>query len=106
MADEVVRVLVPQTDVVRVTAAAATEVVHVVERGLQGPPGSAGGAFTYQQSTPAATWTVAHNLNKRPAVVLVLDSDLTRQVFTDVFYVDENNLSIEWDQPVTGFVYI
>ena len=53
-------VTVPQTSVVTATTA-----------GPQGPAGS--GAYVHTQASPAATWTINHNLGVRPSVEL-LDS--------------------------------
>lgn len=105
MADEIIRVLVPQTDVVRVDTPVQPEVVRVVERGLQGPPGITGGAFVHTQSEAAAQWTVTHNLNKKPTVVVLLTGESV-PVTTDVTYVDNNSLLLDFPSPVTGSVHI
>jgi hypothetical protein len=42
-------------------------------QGPQGPPGSGGGGaagFTHNQGTPAATWTITHNLGYFPNVTV------------------------------------
>ncbi|GHE32411.1 hypothetical protein GCM10017673_39180 [Streptosporangium violaceochromogenes] len=36
--------------------------------GEPGPPGPAGGGRTHVQSTPAAVWTIVHDLGRRPNV--------------------------------------
>lgn len=38
--------------------------------GPTGPPGAPGGSFTYIQSTPSTTWTIAHGLNTFPNVTV------------------------------------
>lgn len=48
-----------------------TSTVTAITEGPQGPTGSGGYVFT--QSSPAATWTINHNLGFKPAVEL-LDS--------------------------------
>jgi len=50
--------------------------VDVGKMGLQGPPGPPGpdggdAHFRFVQSVAASTWTVQHNLNKRPSVTIV-----------------------------------
>lgn len=91
----------------------ATQVIEVITPGPQGPPGpagtgggSSGAGFTYRQASAAATWIVAHNLNRWPDVVLLLDSDPLNRVWTDVHYIDGNTVSIEFPSPVTGWAYI
>lgn len=38
--------------------------------GVQGPPGAASGGIEYPFLTPAAQWTINHNLGYRPSVTL------------------------------------
>ena len=73
-----------------------------------GPPGPTGQAgdlhFVFTQNTPANPWYVTHNLGKYP-VVTVVDSAETR-VFTDVRYVDINNLIIDFPSAFSGQAYL
>jgi hypothetical protein len=62
--------------------------------------------FVHQQSAPAASWPITHGLGKFPSVVLVLDSDPTEAVYTDVQYTDENNLTVVWPSPESGKAYL
>ena len=48
--------------------------------------------FAFTQMTPASTWTINHNLNKRPVVVTV--DSTNRVVVGEVQYVDSNNVTI------------
>lgn len=48
-----------------------TSTVTAITEGPQGPVGT--GAYVFTQSSPAATWTINHNLGFRPSVEL-LDS--------------------------------
>lgn len=78
--------------------------------GPEGPPGTGvpgppGGEYVHTQTSPAATWTVVHNLNTRPAMVLFLDTDPSEQVYTDVTYPDLNTAVVEWPTPVAGIAY-
>lgn len=68
---------------------------------IRGPAG--GASMKWRQDVPAATWTIVHNFDSRPAVVLVLDDDPTEPVHTDVSYPDGNTVVIEWPSPVTGW---
>ena len=69
--------------------------------GPQGVPGAAGGTVvSLDQSTPASTWIINHNLN-RPVFVTVLNS-AGEQVFADVDQSDPNTVSIIFATPVSG----
>lgn len=82
-----------------------------------GPPltfnptaGSGGGgiaAYQHIQTTPAAVWTVTHNLGRRPAAVTVFSLDYSTQ--WDLFAVqhrDINTLLIAPDIPISGIALI
>lgn len=72
---------------------------------VQGPPGPAGGEYVHHQLVPAATWTVQHQLETCPAMVLFLDEDPFERIYTDVTYPDLNTAIVEWPTPVTGTAY-
>lgn len=74
--------------------------LHPILRGL---PGDAGSRYTHTQSSPAAVWTVAHNLNLKPAVMVV--DHLDRQIFADVEWIDSNTLRVTHGQAIIGSVY-
>lgn len=71
-----------------------------------GPPGAAGGSFSYTQAVPASTWTIHHNLGTRPVPVILLDTDPLAPVWTDMQYVDANTLVLTFPTPVTGRAYL
>jgi hypothetical protein len=74
------------------------------DTGLTGPTGPAGApyaGFLHTQATPAATWVVTHNLNRRPTVVVILTGS-TEQVWPDVSYPDRMTVSLEFPTPSTG----
>ena len=60
--------------------------------------------FTFTQSVAAATWNVAHNLDKFPSVTVALPSGQVGQA--DVTYVDENNLTITFAGAESGKAYM
>lgn len=69
--------------------------------GPRGVPGSAGGSvFRLDQTTPAATWNVVHNLGRYPHVSVLDDGD--NLILTDVFYADLDSLVLTFPNPVTG----
>lgn len=78
-----------------------TDFLVITSSGPAGPPGVSGDAFAYVQSVPAATWIIAHNLHRRPPVVVLLDGD-TVASFPDVSYPDLDTVSIQFPSPCTG----
>lgn len=62
--------------------------------------------YTHTQSSPAAQWTINHGLGTKPDVVLVADSSPGEKVYSDVFYVDDNTLTVEWPSPESGAAYL
>lgn len=60
----------------------------------------------YHQVVPAATWTISHDRNTKPDVLLLTDSDGDDRVYTDVSYPDDATIVIEWPSPTSGWAYI
>jgi len=56
--------------------------------------------YTFQQSTPSSTWTINHNLNKRPSVTIKNSNDDT--LWGDVKYDDNNTLRVLFNKPYSG----
>ena len=74
--------------------------------GPPGPPGPAGSApYEHHQIAAAASWTVVHNLGYRPNVWLFIDSAPDELVHTDVTYIDDNTVYVEWPSPESGWAY-
>ena len=59
--------------------------------------------YVHDQSSASATWSVTHNLNKRPAVSVV-DSAGT-QVICDIQYVSDNEVTLNFDDSTAGKAY-
>lgn len=59
--------------------------------------------YVHEQSSPSATWTVNHNLNKRVAVSVV-DSAGTA-IICDVHYVSDNQVVLTFDAATSGNAY-
>ncbi len=72
-------------------------------QGLPGPSGTGDKNYTHNQSTPATTWNVAHNLGKFPAVT-VLDSAGT-EFQCEINYIDSNNLQVIVTAAFSGVAY-
>ena len=79
--------------------------VEISEVGPQGPPGPTGATYVHTQSTPAATWTINHNLNTIRPIVLLLDSAPTEPVWADTVYPTPNQAVIQLDVAATGKAY-
>ena len=74
--------------------------------GPQGVAGLNGNNTTYvhTQSTPAATWTVNHGMEKYPSVE-VLDS-VGDQVFGGIEYIDTNSVELTFSIAISGTAYL
>jgi len=48
--------------------------------------------YTHNQATPAMSWSVTHNLGKKPSVMVVDTND--NEVMTSIQYIDNNSLVI------------
>jgi hypothetical protein len=59
--------------------------------------------YVWNQVTASASWAVAHNLGKFPAVTVV-DSG-GNELIPDVLYVDQNNVTIGFGSPTSGKAY-
>jgi hypothetical protein len=60
--------------------------------------------FTHHQNTSSSTWTIAHNLNKFPSVMITTDAG--QQVIGDVSHTDKNNLTITFSGAIGGYAYL
>lgn len=111
MADEVVFVESTAFEVVEVAAES-----EVLETGFAGPPGAtgpqgpqgapglSGASYVHSQGVAALLWTVAHNLNRYPSV-MVVDSAGT-VVEGEVRYTSPNEIELEFGASFAGFAYL
>ena len=60
--------------------------------------------YTHQQVAPSNVWTIEHNLNKKPSVI-VMDSANT-EILGSINYVDNNNLTITFSAGFSGEAYL
>jgi len=60
--------------------------------------------FVFEQGVPSATWTIQHNLNKFPSVTSVNNNKV--QMYGEVTYIDENNLTINFSAGFSGKAYM
>lgn len=61
-------------------------------------------AYIHNQTSPASTWTVAHNLNKYPSVSVV--DSAYEEVIGEVEYLTPNTLEVRFTAPFSGQAYI
>jgi hypothetical protein len=62
-----------------------------------------GGTFTHTQAIAATTWSINHNLSRFPSVSIVIAG---KQVFSEVSYVDNDNIDVIFKKVQTGTVYL
>lgn len=59
--------------------------------------------FTHAQSIPSSEWTITHNLNKRPSVVVVDSAD--NVVIGEVEYINDNQVTLRFTGGFSGKAY-
>jgi hypothetical protein len=75
--------------------------------GPQGPPGTPGSApqaYTHDQASPSATWTIVHNLGYYPNVATV--DSAGDEVEGLVTYADVNTVTIVFSAAFGGKAYL
>tara|TARA_R110000823_G_scaffold209460_1_gene339682 strand:+ start:448 stop:834 length:387 start_codon:yes stop_codon:yes gene_type:complete len=60
--------------------------------------------YTHTQSSASTTWTVNHNLDRRPSVTIVTSTEAV--VIGDVFYNNDNQLTITISHANSGKAYL
>jgi hypothetical protein len=60
--------------------------------------------YEHDQGTPNSVWTINHDLNKRPSVSII--DSAGSNVFGQVEYNDENNLTITFNTAFSGVAYL
>jgi hypothetical protein len=64
------------------------------------PSGGADAYYRHEQLVAASTWTVAHNLGKRPAVTVITSAGDV--VEGDIHYVNDNTVELGFGAPFAG----
>ena len=59
--------------------------------------------YVFSQTTSLSTWSVAHNLNKYPSVIVV--DSAKSLVVGEVVYIDANNIELRFSSPFKGEAY-
>lgn len=76
--------------------------VEVVVVGIQGPSGPPGNGFELSFLSPLLSWTVNHNLNRRPLVGLVTTGNV--EIIGDIVHVSLNQLVVNFAVPTAGTI--
>lgn len=64
---------------------------------IAGIVGGAGdSSFAHSQDVPSSSWTITHNLNKKPSITVV--NTLDEVVYGSVQYIDSNTVTITFEQ--------
>lgn len=71
--------------------------------GVTGLKGGGDKNYIHSQSVPSDTWTVSHNLGKKPAVMVVDSAD--EVVYGNITYNDINNVTITFNGAFSGKAY-
>jgi hypothetical protein len=71
---------------------------------VKGVTGGKGDAhYTHTQSTPEAVWEVAHNLGKKPSVIVVDSADTV--VMGEIEYINLNSVRLTFAGAFSGKAY-
>ena len=60
--------------------------------------------FVFEQGVAASVWTIQHDLNKKPSVMVVDSGD--NVVEGCEVYIDDNNMEIQFGSPFSGKAYL
>jgi hypothetical protein len=66
---------------------------------------SAAGTFVHHQVAAAGTWVINHNLGRKVEPTIVLAADVTAPVYPDFALTDDNNCTVVFPSPESGFAY-
>ena len=70
---------------------------------VKGLKGGGDKNYVHTQGSPSATWTVSHNLGKRPAAVVVDSAEDV--VYGDIRYIDDNTVTLTFSGAFSGKAY-
>lgn len=93
-----------------VNAKIVEEVIQVTFEGEQWPAWPAWNSsqlgYTHEQLTASMTWTITHNLGRRPWGIHVVDYQGTTYELFPKIHIDENTLQLEFGYALSWFAYI
>jgi hypothetical protein len=76
----------------------------LIELSQQITAGTGDAHYVHNQGSPSATWTIVHNLGKRPSVTVVDSGDT--EVEGDIHYVDNNTVTVLFSSGFSGKAYL
>lgn len=94
-----VEVTVPTPPIVAVTLPGVDVTVAFP---MTGPPGPPGQGYVHTQSTPAASWIIAHPIGRVPDVALYIAGE---QVDADIT-ADATTVTITLPEPISGIAVL
>ena len=81
-----------------------TQSVTILDKySIAGLGGAADKNYVHLQNSPESTWTITHNLNKRPAVTVVDSAE--EIVFGEVEYNSDNQVTLTFAGAFSGKAY-
>ena len=60
--------------------------------------------YVHDQPVASTTWTIIHNLNKKPSVRI--EDLLKNDIMGEIDYTDNNTVTIQFAIPVAGSAYL
>lgn len=60
--------------------------------------------FIHSQLTPSSSWSITHNRNEYPSVIVVDSGDST--VIGEIDYIDMNNITLTFSGSFSGKAYL
>jgi hypothetical protein len=109
--DDQVLIEVVEETILALTEETGVEIIEVGEpgptgaTGPQGPPGPPGGSvYVHDQGAPSTTWTVTHNLGRKPSITVVDSGD--NVVHGEYQYLDDNTVLLSFSVPFGGRAYL
>lgn len=90
----------PVVNLAAITPVTPADGDYVIVTGPPGPPGVSGSTYAHTQSTPAATWQVAHNLGRHPNIGVIRSDG--RVAYADIEHTTANLAVITFPTPIAG----
>jgi hypothetical protein len=61
-------------------------------------------AYTHEQITPSAEWTIQHDLNKKVVIDVLVNyrGELTKILPSEIVFIDDFSLKVKFSKPMTG----
>jgi hypothetical protein len=87
---------------IKVSESAVT--IHEGISGPQGPVGVSDKHYVHTQASPSSTWTITHNLDKKPSITVVDSAE--NVVIGNVVYDSANMVTISFTGGFSGKAYL